>query len=184
MTTIVINQETGLISSDSRGTTTNTHFQIKLKYCLPVRHQYTTTFKRDNITKIFKAGNVVISGTGDLSILKHLVNHLENNEGKIPDQLQMHRNFDMSDTAVYIIKRVLGKVRTIKLEITPKKRIFSNTWKLNIVKSVQKDKIIVDGSGWRFATGALSAGSNEITSIEIAAKHDDGTGGLIQQVYI
>lgn len=184
MTTIVINRDKGIISSDSRCTYTESSRHFEIKNYLPRFNYKSKTTHEDNTTKIFKVGSVVVCGCGSLLLLQETVNNLFNWGSKIPKRFYVKDSYNLSGTNVYLTKRTMGKVYTILLELKATKILWTNYQVVTITKDIANTNYTMNGSGWRFAAGAVQSGKDDKEAIEIAMKFDNNTGGEVKQVFV
>lgn len=177
MTTVIINQETGGVFTDSRGTVEN---DISNWRVLPYPRKITRTEKvYTKVQKIFSVGNMLITGCGSLNILEYFVKKVEAGNFRFKNTYCIKSEFEPSDTNVCIVKRSLGKVRVLKLEITVKNLPFGY-YLLKVDKHVMDKNFVVAGSGRQYAVGALAMKSSEVEAIEVAAKYDFYTDFNVQ----
>lgn len=184
MTTIIIDREKGLVVSDSRGTQEEENKYICWTPLPKIKTKKVKTVY-DDTQKIFTVGKHVITGCGSLTLLKMMVDRIVNEDYHTPKKVYFQCDFDLSKTNVYVSKRVLGRVRTLKYILIPTKIPCTGYYSVKVDKIPQYSSFTVDGSGKQFAMGALYGnGQSAWGAINAAKEFDEGSGGDTQMVYL
>ncbi|CAL9979918.1 peptidase HslV family [Vibrio phage F99] len=179
MTTVIVDRLRGEVLSDSRGTETKISSEVSwLPY--PKRKTKTENIIHDDTKKVFRLGKTVITGSGSLQLLLEVVDRFKSYQYFTPDHFWMKTPLDMDNTTVLVNKKYNGKVRTVQLDLTPK-RIYGIWVRVKVTKHYPDTAYTIIGSGRQYATGAVEVGSFPEEAINVAKKYDTYSGGETQK---